>query len=119
MLLLDELVGTAIPDLDGSRAVLTLRDRPFEVRVLERVVFDVNRKVTLAAAERNALRHCPAGQRTASLEPEVVVKPPRGVPLNHETRLFLSSLRVPERLRSPVRLPPAAILVEAHLWIVA
>ena len=41
-LLLEELVGPSIPDLDGSCAVLAGWDRPFEVAVLERMVLDVD-----------------------------------------------------------------------------
>jgi hypothetical protein len=41
------------------------------------------------------------------------------MPLHDETRSLRFPLRVPERLRSLAGLPPAAIFVEAHLWIVA
>ncbi len=41
-LLLDQLVGAAIQDLDRSRAVLAGRDLALEVRVVERVVLDVH-----------------------------------------------------------------------------
>jgi hypothetical protein len=41
------------------------------------------------------------------------------MPLHDETRLLPFPFRVPERLRSLAGLPPAPVLVEAHLWIVA
>src|SRR5205823_11582132 len=36
LLLLEQLVGAGVPDLDGARSVLALRDLPGEGRVLER-----------------------------------------------------------------------------------
>jgi hypothetical protein len=83
------------------------------------VILDVHREVALASAKRNPFRHGPAGERTAPLEPEVVVKAPRRVSLNDETRPQPFSLRLPEGLGSLAGLPPTAVLVEAHLWIVA
>ena len=41
-LLLEQLVGAVVPDLDGAGAVLALRDLAVERRVLERVVLDVD-----------------------------------------------------------------------------
>src|SRR5207248_10445723 len=69
-LLLDELVRAGIPDLDGPRAVLALRDHAFEAGVLERVVLDVDGEVLLAGLERDTLRHCPARERPIPLEAE-------------------------------------------------
>ena len=60
LLLLEELVRAAVPDLDRARAVLALRDLALELRVLERVVLDVDGEVLLARLERHALRHRPA-----------------------------------------------------------
>jgi hypothetical protein len=83
------------------------------------MILDVHREVPLTAAKRDPFWHGPAGERTVPLEPEVVVKPPRRVSLNDETGLQSFSLRLPEGLASLVGLPPTAVLVEAHLWIVA
>ena len=118
-LLFHELVGAAIPDLDGTGTVLTGRNRPFELHILERVILDVHRQVTLTAAKRNPFRDGPAPQDAVPLEPKVVVEPPRSVSLDDETWLLTSSRGLPKRLRGLARLPAAAILVEAHLWIVA
>src|SRR5262249_24208951 len=41
-LLLEELVGAAVPDLDGAGAVLALRNLAGEVGVVERMVLDVD-----------------------------------------------------------------------------
>src|SRR4029079_400907 len=76
LLLLDELVGAAVPDLDRARAVLTFRDLALEARVVEGMVLDVNGEGPLPRLERYALRHRPARERTVTLEAEVVVEPP-------------------------------------------
>src|SRR5207244_6245760 len=97
LLLLDELVRALVPDLDGARAVVPLRDLALEARVLERMVLDVHGEVLLARLERHALRHRPARERAVALEAEVVVEPPRIVPLDDEDRL-LAALLAAERL---------------------
>jgi len=118
-LLLQEVVRAAIPDLDGSRSVLAGRNHALEVAVLERMVLDVDCKMPLALLQRNAFRHRPARERTSALEPEVVVEAPRGMPLDHEAKLLGVALFGAERLRRLPRIPLPAVLVEAHLWIVA
>ena len=52
-LLLDELVGPLVPDLDRAGAVLPLGDLALELRVLERMVLDVDSEVLLAGLERH------------------------------------------------------------------
>ena len=85
-LLLEQLVGAAVPDLDRAGAVLARRDLALEVAVVERVVLDVHGEVPLAGLERHALRHGPARERAVPLEPEVVVEPAGVVALDHEER---------------------------------
>ena len=85
-LLLDELVRAAVPDLDGARAVVPLRDLTLEAPVLERMVLDVDGEVLLARLERDALRDGPRGENAVPLEAEVVVEPSGVVPLDDEDR---------------------------------
>ena len=118
-LLLDELVRAAIPDLDGSGAVLAGRDRALEVAVLERVILDVHGEMPLAPAKWNALRHRPACQCAVSLETKVVVQPSRIVALDDEARLRGTPLLRAERLGRLPGAALAAVFVERHLWIVA
>ena len=118
-LLFHELVGAAIPDLDGTGTVLTGRDRTFELHILERVILDVHRQVTLTAAKRDPFRDGPARQDAVPFEPKVVVEPPRSMSLDDETWPISDRLGLPERLGRVTRLPTLAILVQAHLWIVA
>ena len=111
-LLLDELVRAAVPDLDRAGSVLALWDLALEGGVLERVVLDVHREVLLPRLEGNAFRHGPAGESAVALEPEVVVEPPRVVPLHDEDRL-LTALLATERLRRLLRI--ALLLVLGQL----
>ena len=90
LLLLEQLVRAAVPDLHGPRAVLPLRDLALERPVLERMVFDVDREVLLAGLERHAFRHRPARECAVALEAKVVVERPRLVALDDEDRPLLA-----------------------------
>src|SRR5213078_4127124 len=91
-LLLDQLVGARVPDLDRAGAVLALWDLTFEAAVVERVILDVHGQVALARLERDALRDRPARERAVALEAEVVVQPASVVALHHEDRLLAVAL---------------------------
>ncbi len=107
--LLEQLLGTAIPDLDPPGAVLALRDLAVEGRVLERVVLDVDGERASARLERNALRHGPRGKRAVPFEPEVVVEPAGIVALDDEDRRRLAPRRS-ERLGRLLRVALPAVL---------
>ena len=62
-LLLEELVGARVPDLHRARPVLARGNHALERRVVERMILDVDREVSLAGLEREALRHGPARER--------------------------------------------------------
>ena len=111
LLLLDELVGAAVPDLDGAGAVLAGRDLALEGRRSRAGGPRRGRRALLAGLERNALRDRPARQRAVALEPEVVVEPARVVALDDEDRLFSAPLRA-ERLRRLLRVALAPVLGE-------
>ena len=116
-LLLDELVGAAIPDLDRARAVVPLRDLALEAGVVERVILDVDGEMLRSRLERDALRNRPARQRPVALEPEVVVEASRIMALDDEDRLLRIVARRPrflsgERLGSGVRIAFPAVLTE-------
>src|SRR5262249_11175566 len=112
-LLLDELVRPGVPDLDRARPVLAGRDRPFERRVVERMVLDVHGEVPLATVERHALGNGPAGEDAVPLEPEVVVQPARIVALHHEQRLS-PAFPAREGLRCPPLVTASLVLLERH-----
>ena len=108
-LLLHELVGAAVPDLDRARAVLPGRDLAFEGRVVERMVLDVDGQVALARLERDALGHRPARKRAVALEAKVIVEPPRVVALHDERGVTLPATST-EGFRRRV-LPPLALVL--------
>jgi hypothetical protein len=58
-LLLHELVGAVIPDLDRPGSVLPSRNLAGEGRVLERVILDMHGERPRTGLERHALRHRP------------------------------------------------------------
>ena len=86
LLLLHELVGAAVPDLDGAGAVLARRDLALEVGVVERVILDVNGEMPLSGREWHALWHRPARKHAVPLEPDVVVKASGRMTLDDESK---------------------------------
>ena len=121
LLLLEQLVRSAVPDLDRAGAVLALGDLALEARVVERVVLDADGEGPLARLERHALRYGPARKRSVPLEPEVVVQPARVVPLHDEDRLLPSALLPAERLRCLLRIALALVFgrLRAHAVVLA
>ncbi len=111
-LLLDELVRAVVPDLDGARAVVPLRDLAREGRVVEWMIFDVHGERSLARLERHALRHRPRRERAAPLEAEVVVEPPRVMALDDEDRILRPPPFRRERLGGLLRVALAVVLAE-------
>jgi hypothetical protein len=59
-------------------------DHAFEVRVLDGVILHVHGQPLFLRVHRRALGHRPALQDAVHLEPEVVVKTPRGMLLDDE-----------------------------------
>src|SRR5439155_22545382 len=112
LLLLDELVGALVPDLDSTGAVLALRDLALESRVVERVILDVDGERPLARLERHALRHGPACEGAVTLETEVVVEPASVVALDDEDRLLAAFLALAEGLRGLFWVPLAPIFLQ-------
>ena len=130
-LLLDQLVRPAVPDLDRAGAVVAGRDLPLEVRVVERMVLDVDGERAPARLERDALRDRPARERAIALEPEVVVEPPSVVPLHDEDGIgwprgnlpvppsplpgsAFADRRFHRRFRRRLRVALAPVLAECH-----
>ncbi len=113
-LLLEQLVGAVVPDLDRPAAVLALRDLAVERRVLERVILDVHGERLRAGLERHALRHGPRRERAVPLEPEVVVQARRVVALHDEDRL-LAALASSRTARASAWGRACAVLAEGHV----
>src|SRR5437868_4312705 len=86
-------VRSAIPKHDGSATVLALGDRPLESVVIDRVILDLHRESLHFWIEARTLWHCPALHHSIELEPQVEVKIPCCVFLDHEAQAACASAR--------------------------
>src|SRR6185436_13619706 len=98
-----------VPDLHLARAVVPFRNHALELRVVERMVFDVLREALDAGVGARLVGNRPALQRAVEFQPEVVVQAARGVLLDDVAQFIriapLSAarlLRVPEVALLPV-----------------
>ena len=80
------LPRTGVPHDHVAAAILPGRDDPLEVQVLDGVILDVDGRVPDVRVQGRPLRHGPAHQHAVDLEPQVVVQPPRPVPLHDKPR---------------------------------
>src|SRR5581483_1806582 len=118
LLLLQQVVRAAVPDLDRSRAVLPLWDLALEAPVVERMILDVHGQRAHARLEGKPLRHGPRRERPVAFEAEVVMQPARVVALDHERRRTLVRT-AGERLLRLLRVAFSPVLVEAHDAVLA
>ena len=82
----DRLPIAAIPELDRAAAIFALRDRAFKITVIERMVFDLDRKATIMWVDRWAARHRPGFEDPVEFEPQIIVKPPSGMLLHNKAQ---------------------------------
>ena len=88
-----------VPQHYRAAAVLSLRDRAFEVAIVERVVLDLHRQTANLRVQRRALGHRPGLEHPVELQAEVVVQPRRLVLLDHEAQAVRGARRfAPARL---------------------
>ncbi len=80
----DRRPAAAIPHDHRAATILAPRDIAFEVQVLDRMILGAHREALLAQREARAARDGPALEHAVELEPQVVVKPARGMLLHHE-----------------------------------
>jgi hypothetical protein len=71
--------------LDRAAAVLTLRNRPFEVAVIQGVVFDFDCEPFVCWIQRWAARHRPRFENAIPFKAQAVVQAGRRVFLHDET----------------------------------
>ena len=76
---------TAVPQHDRAAAILTLGNRPFEVAVIERMIFDLDRKPLVMGIERRPFGDSPGFENAIQLEPQIVVEAGGVVLLNDES----------------------------------
>src|SRR4030095_10547473 len=80
------VVGPAVPDHHGTATILSFRNHPLEVFIFNRMVFDFDGKMFLAALPGKSLRQRPRFQHTFHFQAEVVMQPARSMLLNDESR---------------------------------
>ncbi len=74
----------AVPYHYCSRAIIAFRNFPFEVGVIQRMVFRLHRQPLVGVALGRSLGHSPRLQSSIDRQPEIVVQPRCPVLLNHE-----------------------------------
>ena len=84
---------TAIPELDGTAAILALRYRAFEIAIVQRVILDLDSEAFIGGIERGAARYGPGFEDTVQLQAQVVMQSPRSV--------FLDDKAPPRGRRQP------------------
>src|SRR5690606_14342526 len=110
----DRRPSTSIPEDDGPAAVLSLRDRSFEVAIFERMILDMNGESLLAGHEARPLRDSPALQNAVHLQTKIVVQPPGGVFLYQVAVALGGPFYLSGRLRRRVEITLLAVLGERH-----
>ena len=74
-----------IPEHDRAATILALRDRAFEITIVERVVLDLDREPLVARIERRPLGYRPGFEHAVEFEAEIVMEPGGIVLLDDET----------------------------------
>jgi hypothetical protein len=59
---------------------LAFRDRPFEIAIVERMIFDLHSETLVVWVKRRAARHGPGFEDAVQFQPKIIVQP-RGVVL--------------------------------------
>ena len=63
----------AVPQHDRAAAILTLRDRPFEVAIIKRMILALDRKPLVMGVERRPFGHSPGFENAIQLESQIIV----------------------------------------------
>lgn len=80
-----------VPNLNGPRAVLALRNSSGEGAIAEGMVFHLNRQALDGGVLQRLTGDRPAFQDTAPFQAQVVVQPPRGMLLHNKGKLLAAS----------------------------
>ena len=65
---------TAVPKHDCSAAISTFGNRPFEVAIIERVIFDLDGEPFVMRVERRSFGHSPGFENAIQLKPQIIVQ---------------------------------------------
>jgi hypothetical protein len=79
---------SSIPKHNGAAAIFAFGNRAFEISIVQRVIFNLDRQTTVLGIERGAFRHGPGFEHASRFQPQVEMKPGSGVLLNDEPRIF-------------------------------
>ncbi len=87
-LLAFRLPVAAVPKHDRAATILALRDRPFEIAVVERMIFHLDGEALVMRIERGAAGHRPGFEDAVELKTKIVVQPGRVMLLDDEAAAF-------------------------------
>lgn len=79
---------SAIPESHRATTILSLRDRAFEITVVQRMIFDLNCETFLTRDKAWSFCHCPAFQNTIQFKTKIVMQSSRIVLLNDKVVSF-------------------------------
>ena len=77
-----------VPQHDRAAAVFLLRDRSFEITIIERVILNLDGEALITRIERRPARHGPGFEHPVDFEAKVIVQTRRVVLLDDEARVF-------------------------------
>ncbi|MCY1516203.1 hypothetical protein D9M68_508230 [compost metagenome] len=110
----DRRPRAAVPDNDRAGTVLFRWNLAFEIRIVERMVFDMDGHALFGRVVAGPLGHGPAQQHAVQFEPEIVVQAPRPMLLHHETqRLRLPPAPCAGGLGGDVEIPLFLVVLKA------
>ncbi|MHC2386025.1 hypothetical protein ACVIHB_000841 [Bradyrhizobium liaoningense] len=78
----------AVPQHHRAAAILPFRNRAFEIAIVERMVFHLDRQPLVVRIEGGSFRHRPGLEHAVEFEPEIVVQAAGVVLLDHEAPLL-------------------------------
>ncbi len=101
---------SAIPHDHRPAAIFALGDVALEIEVLHRMILGANREPLFADDQARPACHRPALERTAELEPQIVVQPPGVVLLDDELpAVALAAFRLGFRRATEIALLPVVL----------
>ena len=103
----------AIPHLHGAAAVLALRNRAFEVAVVERMIFHLDGQAFVRRIHRRPLGHRPRLEDAVQLQAQIPMQMTRGMLLDHEAPMLRGQhLARAARLLGLGEIPLGPVLLE-------
>lgn len=92
----------AVPQHDGTAAVLAFGDCPLEIAIVQGMVLDFDCQTLVVRVERRPARDRPGFENAVEFQSKVVMQS-RGIVLLGQDRLYVPLTRPPAVRRSPAR----------------